>query len=355
MSIFIPLAIRALTLVGVVLVVLLLVVITLGATGFSDKTLTAVISEELRGIRAGLAQTIRDPDELEAVLRVRREELESFYDLDRPWYYRLPTTARQVLTMDLGEARTLRTTKGSPRVIDLVRERIPVTMALITTATIITGVVGLFLGVKLSTRVGTKLDRGVSFISAASFAAPAWWTGIILILVFVFHFRIFPTPSGGLYSIPPPEGTFSRLLDLAWNALLPIITLVLVSLGGWIYVVRTMVLNTSQEFFVTVARAKGLSENRVMWRYIIRVAAVPIVTHMILGLQASLGGAILTETVFNWPGMGRLTYEAVIAADESVIIALTFVFTLLYVGARFLLEVLYLILDPRIRYTEYAT
>ena len=70
--------------------------------------------------------------------------------------------------------------------------------------------------------------------------------------------------------------------------------------------------------------------------------------------RSTLGGAILTETVFNWPGMGRLTYEAVIAADESVIIALTFVFTLIYVGARFLLEVLYLILDPRIRYTEYA-
>ena len=88
-----------------------------------------------------------------------------------------------------------------------------------------------------------------------------------------------------------------------------------------------------------------------MRRYILRVAAPPIVTNLVLGLAGSLGGAILTETVFNWPGMGRLYYDAILAADEAVIVALTFMFTLLYVLARFILEVLYLVLDPRIRYT----
>lgn len=88
-----------------------------------------------------------------------------------------------------------------------------------------------------------------------------------------------------------------------------------------------------------------------MRRYILRVAAPPIVTNLVLGLAASLGGAILTETVFNWPGMGRLYYDAILAADENVIVALTFMFTLLYVAARFVLDVLYMVLDPRIRYT----
>ena len=82
-----------------------------------------------------------------------------------------------------------------------------------------------------------------------------------------------------------------------------------------------------------------------------RVAAPPLVTNLVLGLAASLGGSILTETVFNWPGMGRLYYDAILAADEAVIVALTFIFALLYVTARFVLEVLYLILDPRIRYS----
>jgi peptide/nickel transport system permease protein len=186
-------------------------------------------------------------------------------------------------------------------------------------------------------------------MSAISYALPAWWTGILMILLFAFQFRILP--AGGLYSTPPPEGGVERLLDLLYHAILPVITLVLVSLGAWIYTVRTMVLNTAQEFFVTVARAKGLPESRVMRRYILRVAAPPIVTNLVLGLAASLGGAILTETVFNWPGMGRLYYEAILAADETVIVALTFMFTLLYVAARFVLEVLYVTLDPRIRYT----
>ena len=201
----------------------------------------------------------------------------------------------------------------------------------------------------MATRVGTKLDRGVSYASAISYAMPAWWAGILLILLLAFELRWLP--AGGLYSTPPPEGGLARFFDLLHHAILPVFTLVLVSVGAWAYTVRTMVLNTAQEFFVTVGRAKGLSEGRIMRRYILRVAAPPIVTNLVLGLAASLGGAILTETVFNWPGMGRLYYEAILAADETVIVALTFMFTLLYVMARFTLEVLYVVLDPRIRYS----
>ncbi len=329
--------------------VLVMLVVALGATGFSDRILTAIVNQEMRGIREGLARTIRDPEQLEQVLRTQREEREKFYSLDRPWHQRLPDMVRRLILLDLGEARTLRSFQGSPKVLTMVLERLPYTMLLITTASVITAVVGLAVGVKLATRIGSKLDRSVSYASAISYALPAWWTGILLILLLAFQLRILP--SGGLHSTPPPEGGIARFLDLLYHAILPVITLVLVSLGAWAYTVRTMVLNTAQEFFVTVARAKGLPESRVMRRYILRVAAPPIVTNLVLGLAASLGGAILTETVFNWPGMGRLYYDAILAADEAVIVALTFMFTLLYVLARFILEVLYLVLDPRIRYT----
>ena len=329
--------------------VLVMLVVALGATGFSDRILTAIVNQEMRGIREGLARTIRDPEQLEQVLRIQREEREKFYSLDRPWYQRLPDMVRRLILLDLGEARTLRSFQGSPKVLTMVLERLPYTMLLITTASVITAVVGLAVGVKLATRIGSKLDRSVSYASAISYALPAWWTGILLILLLAFQLRILP--SGGLHSTPPPEGGIARFLDLLYHAILPVITLVLVSLGAWAYTVRTMVLNTAQEFFVTVARAKGLPEGKVMRRYILRVAAPPIVTNLVLGLAASLGGAILTETVFNWPGMGRLYYDAILAADEAVIVALTFMFTLLYVLARFILEVLYLVLDPRIRYT----
>ena len=350
MSLWVTLALRFLTMLGVVLVVLVLVVVSLGATGFSDRMVTAIVREDIRGQREALAQTIRDPDELERVLQATRQELEAFYGLDRPWYRRLPDTAWRVLTFDLGEARTLRGNDGSRKVSSIVLERTPRTLLLLTTALVITAAIGIPLGTLLATRAGSRLDRLASYASAASYALPAWWTGILFILLFAFHLRIFP--SGGLYSIPPPEGGFSRLLDLMWHAALPVITLVLVSVGGWVYVTRTMVLNTAQEFFVTVARAKGLSEGTVMRRHILRVAAPPILTNVILAFTASFGGAILIETVFNWPGMGRLYYDAITSGEETVVLALTFLFTLLYVAARFILEVLYLVLDPRIRYTR---
>jgi peptide/nickel transport system permease protein len=345
----IKLATRGLTLFGVLFVVLLLVVITLGATGFSDNILEATISEELRGLRQTLSQTIRDPVALEEALDARRTELVEFYGLDDPWYYRMPDTVRRVLTLDLGDARTIRSFDGSSRVADIVLERMSNTIILITTATVITAILGLTIGPRLASRAGSRLDRTSSLILAFSYALPAWWVGIFLVLVFAFNFDIFP--SGGMLSQPPPEDIFGRFVDTMWHAALPVLTLVIVSFGAWAYTVRTMVLNVAQEPFVNVARAKGLPENIVERRYILRVAAPPITTSLVLGLAGSLGGAILTETVFNWPGMGRLYYDAILAADESVIIALTFIFTLIYIAARFVLEILYVVLDPRIRYT----
>jgi len=124
-----------------------------------------------------------------------------------------------------------------------------------------------------------------------------------------------------------------------------------VSVGPYIYSVRTMTVTAAQEDHVQLARAKGLSESVVNRRHILRVAAPPIVTGLVLGLAGSLSGSILTETVFNWRGMGRLYYDAISGTpDEAVIVALTFVFTLIYLLCRFLLDILYVILDPRVRY-----
>ena len=350
MSLLRPLAIRGLTLLGVLVAVLVLLVVSLGATGFSDRLLRAAVGEELRGLRMGLANTIQAPDALERVLEVQRREREAFYGLDRSWYSRLPQTVLRVATLDLGEARTLRTASNSPRVADIVLERLPRTALLLTSALVITAAIGLAVGARMAARVGTRLDRALSYFAAVSFALPAWWMGILMI--FVFAFKLDVLPAGGMYSTPPPEGGAGRALDLAVHAMLPVVSLVLVTVGPYLYTVRTMTLNVAQEDHVTVARAKGLPEGLVVRRHILRVAAPPIVTGLILGLTGSLGGSILIETVFDWPGMGRLYFDAVTATpDEGVIVALTFIFTLIYVASRFVLEVLYVFLDPRVRYT----
>lgn len=342
------LAIKGLTLFGVLIASLLLVIAVLGATGVSDRMIDSIINEQIREIRQSLSQTIRDPIELERVVLEQKEQLAQFYGVDNPWYFRLPDMVVRVLLLDLGNARTLKSFSGSNNVADIVLERLPNTIILVTTSLIISSILGLYIGVKLATRVGSRLDRLVSYFSAGSYALPTWWIGIILILIFGFQIPIFPF--GGIISSPAPNDYFSSIIDIVWHSILPIITIVLASIGSWTYVVRTMVLNTAQEDFVMLARAKGLPENLIMRKHIIRVAAPPIITNLVLGLAASFGGAILTETVFNWPGMGRLYYDSILALDENVIVALTFIFTLLYVIARFILEVLYIFLDPRVRY-----
>lgn len=342
------LALRALSLFGVLVTVLVLLVVVFGATGYSDDLLRALVSEDVRGLRQSLSQTIRDPEELERTIAARRAELEAFYGVNEPWYTRLPATVGRVLRLDLGEARSLRTAEGSREVGDIVRERLPRTVILLTTSSVITAVIGLLVGVRMATRVGTPLDRAVAYFAAISFAVPAWWLGILFILVFAFQLDWLP--SGGMFSSPPPEGTWARVLDVGKHALLPVITLVLVSVGPYIYTVRTMTMTVAQEDHVALARAKGLPEDQVLRRHILRVAAPPIVTGLVLGLAGSLSGSILVETVFNWQGMGRLYFEAVGSLDEAVIVGLTFIFVLLYVVLRFVLDVLYILLDPRVRY-----
>ncbi len=349
-----PLLVRAASLVAVLLVVLVLLVVSLGATGFSERMLGAVIGEELRALRPALAQTITDPEALEVAVEARRAELESAYGLDRAWYERLPSTVLRVFTLDLGVARTMRATDGSNRIADIVLERLPPTVLLLTTAMAITAIIGLTLGVWLSTRVGSFADRAISYLASISYALPAWWTGILLILLLSFQLGLLP--AGGMYSTPPPEGGLLRFLDLAMHAILPVFTLVLVSVGPYVYIVRSITLDVAQEDFVTLARAKGLPGRVVERRHVLRVAAPPIVTGLILGLAGSLGGSILVETVFDWRGMGRLYYDAIVGTpDEGLIIGLTFMFTLLYVVARMVLEVLYVLLDPRVRYEDAQT
>jgi peptide/nickel transport system permease protein len=336
-----------LSLTAVILGVLFFMVIILGATGVSDRILSSIVNEEVRLYRQTIAPQIKDPATLEEAVMKYREELVKSYGLDRQWYERLPDMFLRVLRLDLGRARLAQTFTGSNKISDIIFERLPNTVILVTTAIGINYLIGIFLGVKVAAKPGTRLDKIVSFLSAVSYAVPTWWLGIMFILVFAFYLKLFPY--GGLYSSPPPHDPLLRILDVLWHATLPIIVLVLVNVGLTIYLTRTIVLNIAQEDFVNVARTKGLPEGLVNRRYIMRVAAPPILTNVILGLAGSIGGAILTETVFSWPGMGSLFFEAIVQSDEALVLSLVYMFTFVYVIARFILEVLYIVVDPRVR------
>ncbi len=347
MGIYTRLLVKAVSLALVLLGVLFFMVVILGATGISDRILSSIVNEEVRLYRQGIAPQIRDPAALEEAVARYREELVRSYGLEKPWYERLPDMFLRVLILELGRARYAQTFAGSNKISDIIAERLPNTVILVTTAIAINFLIGILLGVRIAAKPGTRLDRATSFFSAISYAVPTWWLGIIFILIFAFYLKLFPY--GGLYSSPPPQDPFLRALDVLWHATLPITVLVLVNVGLTIYVTRTIVLNIAQEDFVNVARMKGLPERLVNRRYIMRTAAPPILTNVILGLAGSIGGAILTETVFSWPGMGSLFFEAIYQSDEALILSLVYMFTLVYVVARFVLEVLYTIVDPRVR------
>jgi peptide/nickel transport system permease protein len=129
----------------------------------------------------------------------------------------------------------------------------------------------------------------------------------------------------------------------------PILTIVIAGLGGWLYGIRAMVLRVIREDFVTVAKAKGLPEKEITSKYVLRVALPPVITSVILTLAGSLGGFIITESIFDWPGMGTLYYLAITSGDTNTVMGLFVITVGVYVLARFILELIYIVLDPRIR------
>jgi len=336
-------------LIAVLYGVLILTGVIIGVTGLSDIVLYNIVDERLRIVKQQLAIKIKDPEQLNRAVEELKQEFIRAYDLDKPWYARIPRVIYQIMILDLGTSRSTLSFSGSNKVVDIILERLPNTVLMVTTAVLISSLVGLVVGLWSASRVGSFLDRSTSLISAISYSLPTWWFGMVVILIFAYELRLFP--SGGM-TTPGLTTTdpITRFLDLLWHLFLPVLTLFVALVGSWIYVTRSIVISITKEDFIVVGRAKGLPERVIRNRYLLRNSAPPILTNMILGLAGSITGAILTEAIFNWPGMGSLYYNAILSADINMILALTYIYTLVYVVARFILEILYVVLDPRVRY-----
>ena len=329
--------------------VLILTGVIIGVTGLSDIVLYNIVDERLRIVKQQLAIKIKDPEQLNRAVEELKQEFIRAYDLDKPWYARIPRVIYQIMILDLGTSRSTLSFSGSNKVADIILERLPNTVLMVTTAVLISSLVGLVVGLWSASKVGSFLDRSTSLISAISYSLPTWWFGMVVILIFAYELRLFPSSgmtTPGLTTTDP----ITRFLDLLWHLFLPVLTLFVALVGSWIYVTRSIVISITKEDFIVVGRAKGLPERVIRNKYLLRNSAPPILTNMVLGLAGSITGAILTEAIFNWPGMGSLYYNAILSADINMILALTYIYTLVYVIARFILEILYVVLDPRVRY-----
>lgn len=266
--------------------------------------------------------------------------------LDQPFFIRSLRYLWDALTLDLGRAERMTSDSGSRSVRIIILERLPQTILLFTTATVISFFIGLFGGLALSRKFGSFWDRLTIYLSPTS-AIPGWFYGIFLILIFYTWLHVLPP--GGMVDYPPPPDPLGYALSVLKHMVLPLLSWIIASFFIEIYSNRTFFLLYSTEDYVEVAQAKGLPPSQIERRYILKPALPPIITSFAFAVIFSWSGAIITETVFNWPGLGLAYYNAINIVDVPVIVGITVVFGYLIAATVFILEIVYGLVDPRIR------
>jgi peptide/nickel transport system permease protein len=267
--------------------------------------------------------------------------------LDEPWYSpkRFLNTIFKVMMLDLGRSYFLTSDNGSPEVLDIIAEKVPRTLLLFTSATVIIFVLGIYIGPYLAERYRSKLDKANVFISMFSNSLPTFWVGMIMIYLFASIVPIFPVRSTPTSSPSDPL----YIVDLLYHMILPLITLVVLGIAVQSYFVRLFVVNILDEDFIKAKRAIGVPKKKILYSHALRNAAPPLLNSIILGLASSFGGALLVEIVFEWPGVGFLFYEAITVFDVPVIIGLVYISTIIYIAAVFLTDLAYSVFDPRVK------
>lgn len=307
-------------------------------------------------VRFNAGEAVRSDPALQALSPAERAEIQERrisleierLRLDQPFARRSLDYLVQALRLDLGRAEHLHSDAGSRRVRAIIAERLPATLILFGTANLLVFFSSIFLALGLSRRYGSRVDRAVVALAPLS-AAPGWFYGFFLILLFAFILPLFPP--GGMVSAPPPESRPEYLLSLARHMVLPVGAMFVSSIFLSVYSWRTFFLIHASEDFVEMARFKGLSEREIERRYILRPALPPIITSFALMLIGLWGGAIILEQVFNWPGLGSLMFLAIGHRDTPVIIASVVIFAYLLALTVFLLDIVYMVVDPRVRLT----
>ena len=275
-----------------------------------------------------------DPELIEQI----REDL----GLDDPYLVQLSRYIGDVASGDFGTSY-----RFNEPVTSLIGDRIWPTILLVTTALLFAIVTGVLVGVFTARRPESPVSHGVTVFSLVGYSMPVFWTGYLLIIAFASNVRWFPV--AGMRDVRLEGNRFEEWLDIAHHLVLPALTLGLIYLAQYSRLSRASMLEVLQSDYVRTARAKGLAERKVVYKHALRNAVIPVIT--IAGLQfgALLSGALLVETVFNWPGLGRLAADSVFQRDAPVLLGVLICSAVLVVVINILTDVVYRMIDPRIR------
>lgn len=267
------------------------------------------------------------------------EYVEHLYGYDKSPSERYFLYMRNMLTFNFGFSF-----QNLVPVWDLVAERLPRTLLLVGGSTIIAYGIGIVIGALIAWRRGGIGDRSTVVTSLFFYNMPTFWLGLILIYVFAFTYKLFP-----LSGFHDPNSQYPYWLDVLWHTALPLIVLTIVSLGGTILLARTGMLDVMGENYITTAYAKGLKERTVLYKHAARNAMLPVVSSFILSFVFSVGGAIITESVFSYEGIGLLFIRSLTQLDYPVCMATTYIISMLVVVGNFVGDLIYAWLDPRVR------
>jgi len=268
-------------------------------------------------------------------------QLREKFGLDKPLPVQLAIYLKNVLSFDLGYSFR----HGMP-VSELVIDRFIPTLLLMVSTIIIAVGLGIILGLLAASGLNTWRDNLISIFALVTYATPLFWIGLMMIVVFSLKLGWFPT--SGMENVAMFYEGWDRVKDIAHHLVMPTITLSLFYLALYTRLMRASMLEQSGMDYVTTARAKGLTERRIVFGHILRNALLPVVTMAGVQVGALIGGSVIVESVFAWPGLGMLAFEALFARDLNLLLGIFLLSALLVVAINLVVDIIYSFLDPRI-------
>lgn len=335
---------------GVMIFVILMFVFSALFNATMEQTQMSMIDEQVKAdvqrytMKGGIS-----PEDVKKFADEKRLSKIKMYHLDEPIFQRIVWKTWDAITFNFGNSTIIRSSSGERNAWLIVSETIPRTVLLFTVALFIEMGIGISLGLQKAQKAGSASDKSTSIMTMIVYGMPSWWVGMLMIMIFAYTIMLFP--SGGLVSVPPKAGIF-YFLDILYHMVLPVTTLVIIGFWGIAYLSRNIFLGVLQDDYIMAARARGIPENKILYGHTLRTSSPPIVTMVLLAMLASVSGNIIFEGIFSWPGMGNLYWIAVQQNDIPVLMALLATTTALYIGGLVLLDVIYGLLDPRIKVGE---
>lgn len=330
-----------------VMVGIYLTVLIANMGGYVDRIRRAQIREGVAlSLRGDRSYTMLPDEQKRIIFDEMVTQEEERLGLNQPFVIRSFRYLGNALTLNLGFAEQMTSDSGSKQVRLIILERLPSTLVLFGTVNLLLFFLALSIALFLSRRYGSFLDRTIIALAPTS-AAPGWFYGIFLILIFAAALKVLPF--GGMVDAPPPETKIGYFLSLLEHMILPAAAIIMSSIFSSAFSWRTFFLIYSSEDYVEMAKAKGLTSQAIERRYVLRPTLPPIITSFAFLLIGLWGGAPIFETVFNWPGLGRATFQAIGFYDTPVIVGITIIFSYLLAITVFLLDFIYALVDPRVK------